>query len=118
VRDRGFYGGFGGYFGEGEMKKLTEQTGGRVINVGNKFDKLKEASIRSRRVCAANTTSDTRPPNTNQDAVTANLRSSANRTTRFSPGRDTTPRAPAAVTQETTAAENSDRSVEVRSMID
>ena len=25
------------------MKKLTEQTGGRVINVGNKFDKLKEA---------------------------------------------------------------------------
>jgi len=42
--DRGFYGGFGGgYTGEGEMRKLTEQTGGRVINVGNKFDKLKEA---------------------------------------------------------------------------
>jgi VWFA-related protein len=41
--DRGFYGGFGGYSGEGEMRKLTEQTGGRVINVGNKFDKLKEA---------------------------------------------------------------------------
>jgi VWFA-related protein len=40
--DRGFYG-FGGYSGEGEMRKLTEQTGGRVINVGNKFDKLKEA---------------------------------------------------------------------------
>lgn len=40
--DRGFYGGFG-YSGEGEMKKLTEQTGGRVINVGNKFDKLREA---------------------------------------------------------------------------
>jgi len=40
--DRGFYGGFG-YSGEGDMKKLTEQTGGRVINVGNKFDKLKEA---------------------------------------------------------------------------
>jgi VWFA-related protein len=39
--DRGFYG--GGYFGEGEMKKLTEETGGRMINVGNKFDKLKEA---------------------------------------------------------------------------
>jgi VWFA-related protein len=39
--DRGFYGGF--YSGEGEMKKLTEQTGGRVINVGNKFDKLQEA---------------------------------------------------------------------------
>jgi VWFA-related protein len=25
------------------MRKLTEETGGRVINVGNKFDKLKEA---------------------------------------------------------------------------
>jgi VWFA-related protein len=42
--DRGFYGGMmSGYFGEGEMRKLTEATGGRVINVGNKFDKLKEA---------------------------------------------------------------------------
>jgi VWFA-related protein len=40
--DRGFYGGIG-YSGEGEMRKLTEQTGGRVINVGNKFDKLREA---------------------------------------------------------------------------
>jgi len=40
--DRGFYGGFG-YAGESEMKKLTEQTGGRVINVGNKIDKLREA---------------------------------------------------------------------------
>ncbi len=40
--DRGFYGGMG-YYGESDMKKLTEQTGGRVINVGNKFDKLREA---------------------------------------------------------------------------
>src|SRR5580698_3431721 len=40
--DRGFYGGIG-YSGEGEMKKLTEQTGGRVINVGNNFDKLRDA---------------------------------------------------------------------------
>ena len=40
--DRGFYG-FGGYSGEGEMKTLTQQTGGRVIEVGNKFDKLKDA---------------------------------------------------------------------------
>jgi VWFA-related protein len=40
--DRGFYGGFG-YSGEGEMRKMTEETGGRVINVGNKFDKLREA---------------------------------------------------------------------------
>ncbi len=42
--DRGFYGSQGGFYGgEGEMKRLTEQTGGRVINVGNKFDKLREA---------------------------------------------------------------------------
>jgi VWFA-related protein len=42
--DRGFYGGMmGGYSGEGEMHKLTEETGGRVINVGNKFDKLRDA---------------------------------------------------------------------------
>jgi VWFA-related protein len=40
--DRGFYGGFG-YSGESEMRRLTEQTGGRVINVGNKFDKLRDA---------------------------------------------------------------------------
>jgi len=40
--DRGFYG-FGGYSGEGEMKKLTQETGGRVINVGNKMDKLRDA---------------------------------------------------------------------------
>jgi VWFA-related protein len=40
--DRGFYG-FGGYSGAGEMKKLTQETGGRVIEVGNKMDKLKAA---------------------------------------------------------------------------
>jgi VWFA-related protein len=42
--DRGAYYSMGvGYSGESEMRKLTEETGGRVINVGNKFDKLKEA---------------------------------------------------------------------------
>ena len=40
--DRGFYGFGGGYSGDSEMKKLTQETGGRVIEVGNKFDKLKE----------------------------------------------------------------------------
>jgi VWFA-related protein len=29
-------------FGAGEMSKLTKETGGRVIDVGNKFEKLKE----------------------------------------------------------------------------
>ena len=42
--DRGSYYSAGMmYSGEGEMRKLTEATGGRVINVGNKFDKMKEA---------------------------------------------------------------------------
>ena len=42
--DRGGYYSLGmSYSGEGEMRKLTEATGGRVINVGNKFDKLKDA---------------------------------------------------------------------------
>jgi VWFA-related protein len=41
IADRGFYG--GGYSGDHEMKKLTEETGGRMIEVGNKQDKLKQA---------------------------------------------------------------------------
>ena len=40
--DRGFYGGFG-YSGDSDMKKLTQETGGRVIEVGNKLDKLRDA---------------------------------------------------------------------------
>jgi len=42
IADRGFYG-LGGYSGDSEMKKLSTETGGRVIEVGNKMDKLKEA---------------------------------------------------------------------------
>ena len=40
--NRGYYG-FGGYSGDSEMKKLTSETGGRVIEVGNKTEKLKAA---------------------------------------------------------------------------
>src|SRR5438067_2900298 len=40
--DRGFYG-FGGYSGDSDMKKLTAETGGRLIEVGNKTEKLKQA---------------------------------------------------------------------------
>ena len=42
IADRGFYGGFG-YHGDTEMKKLTQETGGRVIEVGNKIEKLRQA---------------------------------------------------------------------------
>jgi VWFA-related protein len=43
IADRGFYGGGFGYSGDSDMKKLTEETGGRVIPVGNKIDKLRQA---------------------------------------------------------------------------
>jgi VWFA-related protein len=42
IADRGFYGDFG-YSGDSDMRKLAESTGGRVIDVGNKRDKLKAA---------------------------------------------------------------------------
>ena len=42
IADRGFYGGFG-YSGDSDMRKLAEATGGRVIEVGNKQDKLQDA---------------------------------------------------------------------------
>ncbi len=44
IADRGFYGSYGMiYSGAGEMDKLTKETGGRVINVGNNAKKLQEA---------------------------------------------------------------------------
>src|SRR5271166_4837138 len=42
IADRGFYGGMG-YTGDSDMKKLTHETGGRVIEVGNKIEKLRQA---------------------------------------------------------------------------
>jgi VWFA-related protein len=39
--DRGFYG--GGYYGDREMRKLTEETGGRVIDAGNHPEKMRDA---------------------------------------------------------------------------
>ena len=42
IADRGFYGGFG-YSGDSSMKKLAEETGGRVIEVGNNQEKLRKA---------------------------------------------------------------------------
>lgn len=42
IADRGFYGSLG-YSGDSEMRKLTLETGGRVIEVGNKIEKLRQA---------------------------------------------------------------------------
>jgi VWFA-related protein len=44
--DEPFYGPFGaggGYHGEGEMKKLAQETGGRVIDVGDRETRIKDA---------------------------------------------------------------------------
>jgi VWFA-related protein len=44
IADRGFYGGMSfGYNGPMEMKRLAEQTGGRMIDVGNNGPKLEAA---------------------------------------------------------------------------
>jgi len=45
IADRAFYGMGGGfsYNGDTEMRKLTQETGGRVIEVGNKIEKLRQA---------------------------------------------------------------------------
>ena len=42
IADRGFYG-MGGYSGDSAMKKLANETGGRVIEVGKKPEKLRQA---------------------------------------------------------------------------
>jgi len=42
IADHGFYGGFG-YSGYSAMKQLTEETGGRLIDVGNNGKKLQDA---------------------------------------------------------------------------
>jgi VWFA-related protein len=42
IADRGFYGGFG-YSGYSAMKRLTDETGGRLIDVGNNGKKLEAA---------------------------------------------------------------------------
>lgn len=44
IADRGFYGGFGmGYYGYSAAKQIAEETGGRLIDVGNNGPKLQAA---------------------------------------------------------------------------
>ena len=43
VADAPFYGGRGGYHGVDAMKRLAEETGGRMIDVGNRQTQLKDA---------------------------------------------------------------------------
>lgn len=66
IADRGFYGGFG-YSGDSEMKKLANETGGRVIEVGNKMDKLKEAFDQIAKELRSQYNIGYTPTNTTQD---------------------------------------------------
>jgi VWFA-related protein len=66
IADRGFYGG-GFYHGDSEMKKLSNQTGGRVIDVGNKFDKLREAFDQIAQELRSQYSVGYTPTNTNHD---------------------------------------------------
>jgi VWFA-related protein len=67
IADRGFYGGF--YHGDSEMKKLSNQTGGRVIDVGNKFDKLREAFDQIAQELRSQYSVGYTPTNTNRDGT-------------------------------------------------
>jgi VWFA-related protein len=66
IADRGFYG-FGGYSGDAEMKKLTFETGGRMIEVGNKIDKLRQAFDQIAQELRSQYNVGYTPTNTNRD---------------------------------------------------
>ena len=68
IADRGFYG-FGGYSGDSEMKKLAAETGGRVIEVGNKLDKLKDAFEQIAKELRSQYNVGYTPTNTTQDGT-------------------------------------------------
>ncbi len=68
IADRGFYGGMG-YSGDSEMKKLSRETGGRVIEVGNKFDKLRDAFDQIARELRSQYNLGYTPTNSKQDGT-------------------------------------------------
>jgi VWFA-related protein len=68
IADRGFYG-FGGYSGDAEMRKLAEATGGRVIEVGNKQDKLHQAFEQIQNELRSQYNIGYTPTNTKQDGT-------------------------------------------------
>ena len=87
IADRGFYGfGGGGYSGDREMKKLAAETGGRVIDVGNKMEKLKDAFDQIARELRSQYNVGYTPTNTALDGTFRKVEIQAKRrTTRSSP---------------------------------
>jgi VWFA-related protein len=67
IADRGPHGWAGPYSGPSDMKKLTEETGGRVIDVGNKIDKLREAFDQISRELRSQYNIGYTPTNANRD---------------------------------------------------
>ncbi|MGO9317626.1 MAG: VWA domain-containing protein [Terracidiphilus sp.] len=68
IADRGFYGGFG-YSGYSAMKKMTEETGGRLIDVGNNGKKLEAAFQQIEDELRTQYMASYTPTNTKQDGA-------------------------------------------------
>ena len=68
IADRGFYGGFG-YSGDADMKKLADETGGRVIEVGNKQEKLRQGFEQIQNELRSQYNIGYTPTNTKQDGT-------------------------------------------------
>ena len=66
IADRGFQYS-GGYHGEGDMKKMCQETGGRMIEVGDKMEKLKAAFDQIANELRSQYSIGYTPTNTNQD---------------------------------------------------
>ena len=91
IADTGFYGGWG-YSGYSAATKLAQETGGRVINVGNNGKKLEQPSPRSKTSCAPSTRAPTPPATPKWTAPTATCRWNAAATASKSrPARATSP---------------------------
>ena len=68
IADTGFYGNFG-YSGYSAAKKMSEETGGRLINVGNNGKKLRRHSSRSKKNSAREYVASYTPTNAKQDGT-------------------------------------------------
>ena len=76
IADTGFYGGFG-YSGYSAAKRISDETGGHLINVGNNGNKLEAAFQQIQDECAPNTWPATPPPIQNSMAHSAASASNA-----------------------------------------
>ncbi len=70
IADRGFYGGFGlGYGGYSAAKRISDETGGRLIDVGNNGNKLQAAFQQIQDELRTQYVASYTPSNTKQDGT-------------------------------------------------